>query len=98
MISSASMPMYHQELGWKWLFTNERVLGMNWPTVGGKAISAAAKMTGITPAMFTRRGMYVEPPLVIRRPTCRFAYWIAPWLLNRYAYPADWAAASATVR
>jgi hypothetical protein len=26
------------------------------PTVGGKAISEAANMTGITPAMFTRSG------------------------------------------
>src|SRR5207249_3861653 len=31
---------------------------------------------GMTPAMFTRSGMYVEPPAVIRRPTMRFAYWI----------------------
>ena len=26
--------------------------------------------------MFTRSGMYVEPPVVWRRPTMRFAYWI----------------------
>ena len=26
------------------------------PTVGGKAITDAAKMTGMTPAMFTRNG------------------------------------------
>ena len=29
---------------------------INWPTVGGKAMIEAAKMTGITPAMLTRRG------------------------------------------
>ena len=34
------------------------VCGKNWPIVGGKRHdSAAAKMTGITPAMFTRSGM-----------------------------------------
>jgi hypothetical protein len=44
--------------------------------VGGKASTAAAKMTGMTPAMLTRSGRYVEPPDVIRRPTIRFAYWI----------------------
>ena len=43
--------------------------------VGGKAMIEAAKITGITPAMFTRSGRYVEPPVVIRRPTTRFAYW-----------------------
>src|SRR5437879_4048456 len=30
----------------------------------------------MTPAMFTRSGMYVEPPAVCLRPTIRFAYWI----------------------
>ena len=29
---------------------------ISWPTVGGKAMIDAAKMTGITPAMFTRSG------------------------------------------
>src|SRR3954453_17595931 len=29
---------------------------MSWPTVGGNAMSDAAKMTGMTPAMFTRSG------------------------------------------
>ena len=33
------------------------VCGKNWPIVGGNAMIAAAKMTGITPAMFTRSGM-----------------------------------------
>ena len=28
----------------------------SWPIVGGNAIREAAKMTGITPAMFTRSG------------------------------------------
>ena len=39
-------------------FAIECVVGVliSWPTVGGKAISDAAKMTGITPAMFTRSG------------------------------------------
>ena len=32
------------------------VHGTIWPTVGGKAMIAAAKITGITPAMFTRSG------------------------------------------
>ena len=50
--------------------------GKNCATVGGNAMIAAAKMIGMTPAMFTRSGMYVEPPEVIRRPTIRFAYWI----------------------
>ena len=30
--------------------------GTSWPTVGGNAMIAAAKMTGMTPAMFTRSG------------------------------------------
>ena len=29
---------------------------MSWPIVGGKAMIEAAKMTGMTPAMFTRSG------------------------------------------
>ena len=29
---------------------------MSWPTVGGKAMIEAAKMTGMTPAMLTRSG------------------------------------------
>ena len=29
---------------------------ISWPTVGGKAMIEAAKMTGMTPAMFTRSG------------------------------------------
>ena len=33
------------------------VLGRNEPIVCGNASSAAAKMTGMTPAMFTRSGM-----------------------------------------
>ena len=33
------------------------VCGKNCPIVGGNAMIAAAKMTGITPAMFTRSGM-----------------------------------------
>ena len=33
------------------------VFGKNEPIVCGSASSAAAKMTGMTPAMFTRSGM-----------------------------------------
>ena len=33
-------------------------------------------MTGMTPAMLTRSGRYVEPPDIMRRPTWRLAYWI----------------------
>ena len=29
---------------------------MSWPIVGGKAMIEAAKITGMTPAMFTRSG------------------------------------------
>jgi hypothetical protein len=35
---------------------NPWVCGKNCPIVGGNAITAAAKMIGITPAMFTRIG------------------------------------------
>ena len=49
---------------------------ISWPTVGGIAITEAAKITGITPAMFTRSGRYVWPPCVIRLPITRLAYWI----------------------
>ena len=36
---------------------NDCVFGANDPIVCGSASSAAAKMTGMTPAMFTRSGM-----------------------------------------
>ena len=36
---------------------NVCVCGKNCATVGGKAMIAAAKMIGMTPAMFTRSGM-----------------------------------------
>ena len=49
-------------------------VGTNCASVGGSAMIAAAKMTGMTPAMFTRRGMYVAPPVVCRFPSCRRAY------------------------
>ncbi len=58
------------------MLTNSCVAGMYCAIVGGNASTAAAKMTGMTPAMLTRSGRYVEPPEVIRRPTMRFAYWI----------------------
>jgi len=64
------------DVGVKCSLMNACVPGKNCATVGGKAMIAAAKMIGMTPAMLTRSGMYVEPPVVIRRPTIRFAYWI----------------------
>src|SRR5215217_9720749 len=76
MISSASTLRYWIEPYWKWLLMKLCVDGKKLAIVGGNAITAAAKMIGMTPAMFTRSGMYVEPPAVIRRPTIRFAYWI----------------------
>ena len=36
---------------------NDCVCGKNCAIVGGKAMIAAAKMIGMTPAMFTRSGM-----------------------------------------
>ena len=36
---------------------NVCVVGKNWAIVGGNAMIAAAKMIGMTPAMFTRSGM-----------------------------------------
>ena len=56
--------------------TKSCVAGKYCAIVGGNARIAAAKMIGMTPAMFTRSGRYVEPPAVMRRPTMRFAYWI----------------------
>ena len=32
-------------------------------------------MIGMTPALFTRSGMWVAPPEYIRVPRTRFAYW-----------------------
>ena len=60
--------------GWKFVFTKSRVAGKYCAIVGGNARIAAAKMIGMTPAMFTRSGRYVEPPAVIFRPTIRLAY------------------------
>ena len=57
MISSASVARYGHESGAKWVLIQVFVLGTNEPIVCGSASSAAAKMTGITPAMFTRSGM-----------------------------------------
>ena len=42
--------------GWKCWLMKLCVFGKNWPIVGGNAITAAAKMIGMTPAMFTRSG------------------------------------------
>src|SRR3954451_3825698 len=49
---------------------------ISWPTVGGKAMIDAAKMTGMTPAMLTRSGREVSPPEGMRRPMTRFEDWI----------------------
>ena len=57
MISSASTPRYVHELGEKCVLMNDCVPGANELTVCGSASSAAAKITGMTPAMFTRSGM-----------------------------------------
>ena len=57
MISSASVARYGHESGEKCVLIQVFVLGTNEATVCGSASSAAAKMTGITPAMFTRSGM-----------------------------------------
>src|SRR3954453_16623715 len=76
MIRTPSRPMYSSEPYEKWALIQLWVVGKNCAIVGGNAITAAAKITGITPAMFTRRGIYVDPPAVCRRPTIRFAYWI----------------------
>ena len=42
--------------------------------VCGKAMIEEAKITGITPLVFTRRGRWVVWPPAMRRPTTRFAY------------------------
>ena len=57
MISPASTARYVQERGEKCALMKFCVLGRNEPSVCGSASSAAAKMTGMTPAMFTRSGM-----------------------------------------
>src|SRR6266536_817371 len=76
MIRTASMPRYWIEVAEKLLLIHDCVAGNIEAIVGGNARIAAAKMTGMTPAMFTRSGMYVDWPVVMRRPTMRFAYWI----------------------
>ena len=51
------MTMYGIPVGRKCWLTKSCVCGKYWPIVGGNAITAAAKMTGMTPAMFTLSGM-----------------------------------------
>src|SRR5262245_17834784 len=70
------MPRYWIDPYWKCWLMKLWVVGKKLAIVGGKANTAAAKVIGMTPAIFTRSGMYVEPPAVMRRPTIRFAYWI----------------------
>src|ERR1041385_4212583 len=48
---------------------------MNRVRVAGNRIREEAKMTGMTPAVLMRRGMWVDCPPYIRRPTTRLAYW-----------------------
>ena len=43
--------------------------------VAGREAMAWAKMMGITPVMFTFRGMWLDWPPYIFRPTTRLAYW-----------------------
>ena len=40
----------------------------------GNVSNDEAKITGITPAMLIFKGMYVDEPPSVRRPTTRFAY------------------------
>ena len=42
--------------------------------VVGNRMSEDAKMTGMTPAVLMRRGMWVDEPPYTRRPTMRLAY------------------------
>ncbi|MPN27737.1 hypothetical protein SDC9_175171 [bioreactor metagenome] len=49
--------------------------GKNCAKVAGKRVKELAKMMGITPAIFTRSGMWVLCPPYILRPTTLFAYW-----------------------
>ena len=55
----------------------------------------------ITPAMFTRMGIYVCPPDVIRLPTTRLAYWIGmrrvPSLMNTTPTTTPTASASTMI-
>ena len=48
---------------------------MNRASVAGNRISDEAKITGITPAVLIRSGMWVDCPPYTRRPTTRLAYW-----------------------
>ena len=43
--------------------------------VCGNAMIEEAKITGMTPLVFTRRGRWVGWPPYMRRPTTRLAYW-----------------------
>ena len=57
MIRKASIVRYWTDPYWKCLLMKVCVVGKKLATVGGSAMIAAAKMTGMTPAMFTRSGM-----------------------------------------
>ena len=47
---------------------------MNRVSVAGNRISDEAKITGMTPAVLIRSGMWVDCPPYTRRPTTRLAY------------------------
>ena len=57
MISVPSNKRYGSDEYWKCELMKLCVDGKNCAIVGGNAITAAAKMTGMTPAMLTRSGM-----------------------------------------
>ncbi len=75
MMSSASPMMYGTLLGPNAL-ANQLVCppGRNCAIVGGISMTDEAKITGMTPAMFTLSGMNVLVPPIMRRPTMRLAY------------------------
>ena len=55
-IIAPSIKRYVRFPGWKWVLMKAWDLGKYCATVGGNARIAAAKMIGMTPAMFTRSG------------------------------------------
>ena len=48
--------------------------GKKLANVAGSSVSELAKIIGMTPAMFTRSGIWVFCPPYILRPTTRLAY------------------------
>src|SRR2546423_15474146 len=66
--------MYSSEPYEKCALIHDCVEGKNCAIVGGNAITAAAKKTGMTPAMFTRSGRQDEPPAGWRAPPLPVAH------------------------